>query len=147
MIEGVVTSEENSLIGEIFRNSLIQSSQSIRHLDLSRNTFLNSLQYLTCFKGINSLILYDVQPRIIESAIEAICEMKNITLLDLSYNRRLQEASSYLRPTLTLAKLAYSLPKLVSLDLSGTNLDGSYPFDSEEEITFYKKNLQIDPNE
>jgi Zyg-11 family protein len=145
-IEGVSTSR-NDTIDDIFYKSLTQSSEQIRYLDISRNSALESLTYIDCFKQIHSLILYDILPAIIEAAIDSICILKTLVLLDLSLNRRSQESASYSKPTITLAKLIRSLPKLLSLDISGTNLAGAISFVEEEELAYIKKELSIDQNE
>jgi Zyg-11 family protein len=145
-LEGISTSR-NDIIDDIFYKSLTQSSEQIRFLDLSRNSALDSITYIDCFKQIHSLILYDILPAIIESAIDAICSLKTLVLLDLSLNRRSQESASYSKPTMMLAKLIRSLPKLLSLDISGTNLAGALSFVEEEELTYIKKELSIDEKE
>jgi Zyg-11 family protein len=145
-LEGISTSR-NDIIDDIFYKSLTQSSEQIRFLDLSRNSALDNITYIDCFKQIHSLILYDILPAIIESAIDAICSLKTLVLLDLSLNRRSQESASYSKPTMMLAKLIRSLPKLLSLDISGTNLAGALSFVEEEELTYIKKELSIDEKE
>ena len=140
-------SDRNESAVAIFIQSLIHSSNQIRQLDLSRNVAIDNLSFIDCFKTIHSLILYDIQPKAVETSIDAICSLKTLVLLDLSYNRRNQDAPNYSNPTLTLAKLARNLPKLLSLDISGTNLAGSYSFDRDEEILYYKKTFFIDDDE
>jgi hypothetical protein len=46
-----------------------------------------------------------------------------------------------------LAKLIRLLPKLLSLDISGTNLAGTLSFVEEEELAYIKKELSIDEKE
>jgi hypothetical protein len=125
----------------------MQSSEQIRCLDLSRNSAIENLTYIDCFKQIHSLILFDILPDVIESAMDSICNLKTLILLDLSYNRRTQEPKNYSKPTITLAKLIRSLPKLLSLDISGTNLAGAFTFDENEELAYIKKELSIDDQE
>ena len=79
--------------------------------------------------------------------MDSICSLKTLVSLDLSLNRRSQESASYSKPTITLAKLIRSLPKLLSLDISGTNLAGALSFVEEEELAYIKKELSIDENE
>jgi hypothetical protein len=146
-LEGIHNTMHNDLVEDILSISLVQSSKQIRFLDLSRNTFLGSLTYIDCFKQIYSLILYDITPEVIELSIDSICELKTLVLLDLSYNRRIQEPQNYSKPTLILAKLIRSLPKLLSLDISGTNLGGTFSFDQNEELAYLKKELSIDEQE
>lgn len=146
-LEGIHNTMPNDTIEEIFYDSLIQSSEQLRCVDLSRNSSIQSLQYIYCFKQIQSLVLYDILPNVIESAIDSICSLKTLVLLDVSFNRRIQEAQNYSKPTIILAKLIKSLPKLLSLDISGTNLAGSFSFDQEEELAYIKKELSIDENE
>ncbi|CAF1408746.1 unnamed protein product [Adineta steineri] len=146
-LEGIYTTTNNELIEELFHNSLTQSSEQIRFLDLSRNSSLNNLTYIDCFKHIHSLILYDILPDTIELAIDSICTLKALVLLDLSFTRRVHEPHNYSKPTITLAKLIRSLPKLLSLDISGTNLAGAFSFNSNEELAYIKKELSIDEHE
>ena len=134
-------------IDNILHTSLIQCSEQIRVLDLSRNTTIDNLSYIGCFKQIHSLSLYDIAPHVIEASIDAICQLKTTVVLDISYNRRTQDAPNYTTPTSTLAKIVYSLPKLLSLDISGTNLGGTSSFDRDEELAFFKKVLNIDSEE
>jgi hypothetical protein len=73
--------------------------------------------------------------------------LKTLVLLDLSLNRRIQESETYKKPTIILARLIRSLPKLLSLDISGTNLAGAFSFDQDEELAYIKKELSIDEQE
>ncbi|CAF4438174.1 unnamed protein product [Rotaria socialis] len=146
-LEGIHNTMRNDSVEEIFYHTLIQSSEQIRYVDLSRNSAIENLIYVDCFKQIHSLVLYDILPSVIESSIDSICCLKTLSLLDLSFNRRIQEPQNYSKPTITLAKLITSLPKLTSLDISGTNLAGSFSFDQDEELNYIKKELSIDENE
>lgn len=145
-MEGIGTTRDE-VMEEIFYKSLTQSSEQIRYLDLSRNSALESILYIDCFKHIQSLILYDIYPTVIEAAMESICSIKTLALLDLSLNRRSQDLSTYSKPTITLARLIRSLPKLISLDISGTNLAGSFSFVEEEELAYIRKELSISEEE
>ena len=145
--EGVHNTTFNALIDEIFYNSLIQSSEQLRCLDLSRNAAIQNLTYIDCFKHIHSLILYDILPNVIESSIDSMCYLTTLVLLDLSFNRRANESQNYSKPTIILAKLIRSLPKLTSLDISGTNLAGGFSYDRDEELAYIKKELSIDEQE
>ena len=73
--------------------------------------------------------------------------LKTLVLLDISLTRRVQEPQNYSKPTIILAKLIRSLPKLLSLDISGTNLAGAFSFDQNEELAYIKKELSIDDEE
>ncbi|CAF3334883.1 unnamed protein product [Rotaria sp. Silwood1] len=146
-LEGIHHTMSNDLIEEIFYHSLIQSSEQTRYIDLSRNSAIENLTYIDCFKQIHSLILYDILPTVIESSIDSICCLSTLVLLDISFNRRIQESQNYSRPTITLAKLIRSLPKLLSLDISGTNLAGAFSFDQNEELNYIRKELSIDDHE
>lgn len=146
-LEGIHNKVRNDSIEEVLYHSLIQSSEQVRFVDLSRNSAIESLMYIDCFKQIHSLVLYDILPSVIESSIDSICSLKTLILLDLSFNRRIQEPQNYSKPTLTLAKLIRSLPKLMSLDISGTNLAGTYSFDRDEELNYIRKELSIDDQE
>lgn len=141
-MEGIGTIRDET-IEDIFYKSLTQSSEQIRVLDLSRNSALESLGYIDCFKQIHSLILYDIYPTVIEAAMDSLCTLNTLVLLDLSLNRRAQDSSNYSKPTIVLAKLIRSLPKLLSLDISGTNLAGAYSFVEEEELAYIRKELSI----
>lgn len=146
-LEGIHTNDHNDLIDEVFYKSLTQSSEQIRFLDLSRNSSIGSLTYIECFKQIHTLILYDILPNIIQASLESICNLKTLISLDLSLNRRIQESETYKKPTMVLATLIHSLPKLISLDISGTNLAGTFSFDRDEELSYIKKELSIDETE
>lgn len=147
-LEGIYPFEQTvDSVDEVLINSLIQSSEQLRFLDLSRNVALDNLNYIDCFKQVHSLILYDIAPKVIEASIEAISQLKTLVLLDLSYNRRTQDAPNYTTPTLTLAKLVRSLSRLLSLDISGTNLGGNVSFDQDEELVYFRKVLSIDEHE
>ncbi len=65
----------------------------------------------------------------------------------MSFNRRTQDPQNYSKPTIILAKLIRSLPKLLSLDISGTNLAGAFSFDQEEELAYIRKELSIEEKE
>ena len=146
--EGIYqTAREDDSIREIIYQSLVQSSEQMRCLDLSRNSALDSLFHIECFQQMQTLVLYDILPKVIEASLDALCSLKTLVLLDLSYNRRTQDAPSYANPTLTLAKLTRSMPKLLSLDISGTNLGGNFSFNQNEELTFLRKVLSIDEQE
>ena len=146
-LEGIHNTTHDDTIEEIIHNSLTQSSEQIRFLDLSRNSTIENLIYINCFKQIHSLILYDLLPDVIESAIDSICQLKTLVLLDISLTRRVQEPQNYSKPTIILAKLIRSLPKLLSLDISGTNLAGAFSFDQNEELAYIRKELSIDDQE
>lgn len=141
-MEGIDTTRDEA-IEDIFYKSLTQSSEQIRVLDLSRNSALDSIVYIDCFKHIHSLILYDICPTVIEAAMDSICTLNTLVLLDLSLNRRSQDSSNYSKPTIFLARLIRSLPKLLSLDISGTNLAGSFSFVEDEELAYIRKELSI----
>jgi hypothetical protein len=147
-LEGIYPhAHTNEPIDDILSNSLLQSHEQIRFLDLSRNSAIENLMYIDCFKQIHSLVLYDITPKVIESSIDVICRLKTLVVLDLSYNRRTQDAPTYATPTVTLARLIRSLSKLLSLDISGTNLAGNFSFDQDEELVYLKKALSIDEHE
>ncbi|CAF0977812.1 unnamed protein product [Adineta ricciae] len=146
-IEGIYRSAQHDSIEDFFHNSLTQSSEQLRVLDLSRNSSLKQLSYIDCFKHIRSLILYDILPDTIELSIDSICRLQTLVLLDLSFSRREQEPPNYSKPTIILAKLIRSLPKLLSLDISGTNLAGAFSFDRNEELAYIRKELNIDESE
>lgn len=147
-LENIYSSERSvEQIDNLLHTSIFQCSEELRVLDLSRNSAIDNLSYISCLKQIHSLTLYDIQPRVIEESIDAISQLKTLVKLDISYNRRTQDAPNYTTPTLTLAKIVYSLPKLLSLDISGTNLGGTSSFDRDEELAYYHKALNIDHHE
>lgn len=146
-LESIYTIDHNDIIDEIFYKSLTQSSEQIRFLDLSRNSAIENLTYIECFKQIHSLILYDILPTVIQTSIDSICSLKTLVLLDLSLNRRIQESEIYKNPTIILARIIRSLPKLLSLDISGTNLGGAFAFDHDKELSYIKKELSINEEE
>ncbi|OTF70166.1 hypothetical protein BLA29_005594 [Euroglyphus maynei] len=93
----------------------------ITHLDLSQCKSIGEGRSLAQMTNLETLILYNVKE--IYRAIDSICSIKSLKVLDIS-NSGEHTTRTIRDPTMQLRNLISSLPKLVSLDLSGTNLAG-----------------------
>ncbi|VEN55325.1 unnamed protein product [Callosobruchus maculatus] len=92
----------------------------LTHLDLSGSGDLGNFDYANHLINLTSLVLYNVDN--LEKAVPAICKLKNLKHLDISQSR--EDHGLYEKSTKVLRTLVESLPKLTSLDISGTNLAG-----------------------
>lgn len=93
---------------------------NLTYLDLSNCTHLDDLHFIQHLNCLTSLILYDMND--IEGMIPTICKLRNLKHLDISQSN--DERGKYKEPNQVLATIVESLPRLVSLDISGTNLAG-----------------------
>ncbi|CAH1997122.1 unnamed protein product [Acanthoscelides obtectus] len=103
-----------------FYMTLLTMVPRITHLDLSSCGDLGSFNYTDHLIHLTSLVLYNVDN--LELLVDAICELKNLRHLDVSQSR--DDHGIYEKPSKVLRTLVQSLPKLTSLDISGTNLAG-----------------------
>uniref|UniRef100_T1IJT0 Protein zer-1 homolog n=1 Tax=Strigamia maritima TaxID=126957 RepID=T1IJT0_STRMM len=100
---------------------LLKPLKHLQSLDLSGCFNLGSLSFLTHMTQLASLTLYNV-PRV-QNMINAICQMKTLRHLDIS--QHIEKHGVYRNPNQLLTQIVDSLPRLVSLDISGTNLAGT----------------------
>ncbi|KAI4471711.1 protein zer-1 [Holotrichia oblita] len=111
--------------GEILRPEfymlLLKPLTNLTHLDLSNCSDLGDFHYVLDLINLTSLILYNVNK--LENLIPAICKLKNLRHLDISQSK--DENGTYENPSKVLATIVECLPRLTSLDISGTNLAGS----------------------
>lgn len=103
-----------------FFNLLLKPMENLTHLDLSNCGDLADLCYTLHLTNLTSLILYNVER--IELMIPSICKLKTLKHLDISQSK--EGSGNYKYENQLLALIVESLPKLVSLDISGTNLAG-----------------------
>lgn len=103
-----------------FYQLLLKSMTNLVYLDLSSCGFLYNFSYSKHLIHLHSLILYNVDN--IDLMVPVICELKNLSRLDMSQSR--EEPIKFPKPEAMLTALVDSLPNLISLDISGTNLAG-----------------------
>ncbi|KAJ1523426.1 hypothetical protein ONE63_001288 [Megalurothrips usitatus] len=116
----------NDFVGHENRlSSLISPVKNLTHLDLSNCSNLGDLECVTALKNLTSLILYNVKE--MHFTILSICRLKNLRHLDLSQPVTKENPRMYKRPDYYLDLIVCSLPHLVSLDISGSNLAGKGP--------------------
>lgn len=99
---------------------LLNPLTNLTHLDLSHCSDLRSFDYTEHLSNLSSLVLYNVDG--IDTKVPAICKLVNLRHLDISQSK--DEHGKYEKGTKILKVLVESLPKLTSLDISGTNLAG-----------------------
>lgn len=103
-----------------FFSLLLKPMENLTHLDLSNCSDLADLCYTLHLTNLTYLTLYNVEK--IELMIPSICKLKTLKHLDISQSR--EGSGNYKYENQLLALIVESLPKLVSLDISGTNLAG-----------------------
>ncbi|CAG9864354.1 unnamed protein product [Phyllotreta striolata] len=108
------------LLNPDFFMILLYPLTNLTHLDLSNCHDLNDFSYTQQLVNLNSLILYNVHG--IEPMIPAICKLTNLKHLDISQSR--DDQGKYEQGDKILKTIVESLHKLISLDISGTNLAG-----------------------
>ncbi|KAG5869508.1 hypothetical protein JTB14_008059 [Gonioctena quinquepunctata] len=99
---------------------LLNSLSNLTHLDLSNCSDLHNFSYATHLVNITSLVLYNVDG--IDTMVPAICKLTNLRHLDISQSR--DDHGKYDKGNKILKTIVENLPKLTSLDISGTNLAG-----------------------
>lgn len=105
----------------LYPGLLLTPLSTLTHLDLSECSSLGDISCLRDMKFLISLILYNVYW--LQDSIEWICGIRTLQHLDVSHSN--DKYGKFYKPNLVLSKLILSLPNLVSLDISGTNLAGS----------------------
>lgn len=93
---------------------------NLTNLDLSNCSELGTFEYSEHLVNLTSLILYNVDG--IKDMVPALCKLSNLKHLDISQSR--EDYGKYQKATKMLKTIVESLPKLTSLDISGTNLAG-----------------------
>lgn len=104
-----------------FFMTLLKPFRKLTYLDLSNCNNLAELDYIDHLCNLTTLILYNVTG--IDKMVRSICRLKNLRHLDISASKDYN--GNYKNPTQLLATIVESLPKLTSLDISGTNLSGT----------------------
>lgn len=105
----------------IFPLMLLKTLTRLTHLDLSECSSAGSIWALNELKNLVSLILHGVQWA--KDVIDWIASLHSLRHLDISQSS--ERYGKYANPNEVLTKLVTSLPQLVSLDISGTNLAGT----------------------
>lgn len=93
---------------------------NLTYLDLSNCSNLADLYFIQHLTSLTSLILYNVDN--IDTMVPIISKLTNLRHLDISLSR--DERGKYDKPNEMLSEIVENLPRLVSLDISGTNLAG-----------------------
>ncbi|UYV66157.1 ZER1 [Cordylochernes scorpioides] len=105
-----------------YAEALFGSLTQLRHLDLSNCIFIkHTVDHLRNMPHLTSLTLFNVPE--LKNCISTICQIKTLKFLDISQTNL--QYGYYPKPNNTLKKIAESLPDLVYLDISGTNLAGT----------------------
>lgn len=104
-----------------FYRMLLQPFEKLTHLDLSNCDDLSNLEYTDYLTNLTTLILYDVSG--VESMIPSICKLKNLRHLDISQSK--EHNGIFENSNQVLATIVENLSRLMSLDISGTNLAGT----------------------
>lgn len=108
------------LLQSDFYMILLYPLSNLTHLDLSNCNDLHDFSYTQHLINLTSLILYNVHG--IELMIPAICKLTNLKHLDVSQSK--DDQGKYEKGDKILSSIVECLPKLTSLDISGTNLAG-----------------------
>lgn len=103
-----------------FFASFFKYLDNLTYLDLSNCSMLADLSFIRHLTSLTTLILYNVDH--IDTMVPTITKLTNLKHLDISQSR--DDRGKYEKPNDLLAQIVENLPKLVSLDISGTNLAG-----------------------
>ena len=122
----------NIVQGRSYFNILCKALPNLSHLDLSGCGLLQShglqkLQFLLNCPHLVSLILFNV--REVRYSLKTLCKLGKLEHLDISQIDKFNggyEDEEFEQPTRYLEELVLSLPRLRSLDISGTNLAADY---------------------
>eukprot|EP00092_Neocalanus_flemingeri_P043109 GFUD01047412.1.p1 GENE.GFUD01047412.1~~GFUD01047412.1.p1 ORF type:complete len:807 (+),score=257.80 GFUD01047412.1:121-2541(+) len=110
--------------GPMFFDLLLKPLTDLNHLDLSgafHNQGMGSFGWLLNVSQLVSLTLHNVQD--VEDSLKTLCQLKNLHHVDISQCN--ESRGHFKQPTQFMETLVRSLPKLRSLDISGTNLAGT----------------------
>ena len=122
----------NIVQGRNYFNILCKALPNLSHLDLSgcgllQNHGLQKLQFLLNCPNLVSLILYNVKE--VRYSLKTLCKLDKLEHLDISQIDKFNggyDDDEFEQPTRYLEELVTSLPRLRSLDISGTNLAADY---------------------
>jgi len=110
--------------GQVYFDLLLRPLPDLTQLDLSgafHNQGMDSFSWLNCVTNLVSLTLHNVQD--VESSLDALTQLTKLVHLDLSQCN--EPRGRFQDPHIFLERLSANLPKLRSLDISGTNLAGT----------------------
>lgn len=110
--------------GPMFFDLFLKPLPELSHLDLSgafHNQGMGDFGWLLNVEQLVSLTLHNVQD--VEDSLKTLCCLPNLHHLDISQCN--ESRGHFKQPTQFLETLVKSLPKLQSLDISGTNLAGT----------------------
>lgn len=105
----------------LFYKTMLKPLERLTHLDLSGCADLKDLKYIEHLSNLMSLTLYNVTK--LNLMVDNICKLKSLRHLDISQSK--DEKFRYENPNALLSYIVENLPKLNSLDISGTNLAGT----------------------
>ena len=122
----------NIVNGRNYFNILCKALPNISHLDLSgcclhQSNGLQRLQFLLNCPSLVSLILFNVKE--VKNSLNTLCKLEKLEHLDISQMDKFSggfDDEEFEQPTRYLDTLVSSLPRLRSLDISGTNLAADY---------------------
>ncbi|XP_065219359.1 protein zer-1 homolog [Planococcus citri] len=103
-----------------FYHTLLESLPKLTHLDFSNCSDLGDLSYIAKCTNLTSLTLFNCKR--LPEAIPYICHLTKLRHLDISNID--DKEGIYSDPNHVLKGIIVSLPNLISLDISGTNLAG-----------------------
>jgi len=106
---------------QMYFNRLFQALPNLTYLDLSGFVDIEDFSFLKQLTNLVSLILHNVVK--VQNGMTAILELKKLRHLDISQSN--EKVRTFLLEHTTLRYIVKSLPELVSLDISGTNLAGT----------------------
>ncbi|CAK9298975.1 unnamed protein product [Gordionus sp. m RMFG-2023] len=121
------------------RRLLADCRSSLTYLEIMNCDYLTPRDYSILFEGfanLTHLILYNAFS---EEALPPMCHLKNIEFLDISQSYEID----YENPQYMLDNILKSFPKLIGLDLSGTNLPGHIITESNADSTSRKRNSYL----
>jgi len=114
--------------GPTYFDLLLKPLPDLTHLDLSgafHKEGMENFCWLLCLPELVSLILHNVQE--VEFSLKALCKLSKLQHLDISQCN--ESRGQFLHPGAFMETLVTGLPRLRSLDISGTNLAGTGPDD------------------
>ena len=91
--------------------------------------------------SLTHLLMADLGVDDVQANLGSILRLSNLRHLDISNCREKQPMNSFKNASLQLAKIAFHLTQLVSLDISGTNLGGPMIFKEADETAYIKDRL------